>query len=654
LVLAAPAAADTYCVNFSGGCDSVHTKPTIADAFAAASSGDLVRVGSGMYTEGPLVQPAGVRLLGSATDDTGIPTLTTSSDNVSVLTVSAPPAGGVPAVNNVRFLLGGTNRTGLSLPAGGSADSVRVDPGLGATQSTGVRIAGGAGSQTEALTNARVSVGQDGTAVAADGNGVDVEDSVLVGGRGLVQSSGTLTAQRLAVAAAQGVVLQTSSTLNATMDNSLVLVQDFAFGAADRYGVLTSTDGPGHRADVDLRNLTIVPPTNSAPGGAGVLAGANTSGTSVVTLHDSIVRGFPAPQLLDLGAQAFGGGHASLTVDHSDFRFANTQSVTRGPGNLDNVDPGFASTLNFHLAADSPLIDAGSTTPPADGETDLADQPRRVVGNSGCVLARDMGAFEYQSPATFAKASAPADATTGSPITFDASGSCGPDPSLGLMYGWAFDDDTSVAPNPSPTVQHAFATAGRHRAILLVVDAEGRTGRIGVTVNVNAPASASTVQTTTAPPAPPPLVTATPAPQPELKTPPMRMKDVVTVKGDDAIVKVTAPKTFNGVIVAPPLDVYDTSAYLKTSVRKTPKGKFAVTAARRSRSATVAARRFRIRAGQTRTIRMPLTRRGRTLVRAARGRGLRAQAIIRARLGSAAPRTTREGVTMSTRRTRKR
>src|SRR5262249_35428048 len=140
---------------------------------------------------------------------------------------------------------------------------------------------------------------------------------------------------------------------------------------------------------------------NTSPGGAGVLAGANTSGTSVVNLHDSIVRGFPAPQLLDLGAQAFGGGHASLTVDHSDFRFDNTQNVTRGAGNVDNVDPDYESSLDLHLAEGSPLIDAGSTTPPADGEEDLDGNPRRMIGNKNCVLARDMGAYEYQSPTTF-------------------------------------------------------------------------------------------------------------------------------------------------------------------------------------------------------------------------------------------------------------
>ena len=62
----AQAALGTICVGpVPAGTVCNTTRTTIPLAIADATSGDLIRVGSGAYTDGPYVLPAGVSLRGS-------------------------------------------------------------------------------------------------------------------------------------------------------------------------------------------------------------------------------------------------------------------------------------------------------------------------------------------------------------------------------------------------------------------------------------------------------------------------------------------------------------------------------------------------------------------------------------------------------------
>lgn len=83
--------------------------------------------------------------------------------------------------------------------------------------------------------------------------------------------------------------------------------------------------------------------------------------------------------------------------------------------NLD-VDPGFALSGDFHLAAGSPCIDAGSNTP-AGGlpATDLDGRPRSVDGDGNGSAIVDMGAYELD-PATPTLAVSPGDFRIGAPL----------------------------------------------------------------------------------------------------------------------------------------------------------------------------------------------------------------------------------------------
>jgi hypothetical protein len=131
---------------------------------------------------------------------------------------------------------------------------------------------------------------------------------------------------------------------------------------------------------------------------------------------------------------------------------------------------------DFHLAATSPLIDAGTPGGLFVGEptTDLDGGPRLLAGNGTCAVRRDIGAYEF-SPASLPPATAFAHSLTaapGQPVTFEAR-ACGPNPSAQLTYAWTFDDGGTAT---GITASHAFATPGAHSATVTISDADGRKG----------------------------------------------------------------------------------------------------------------------------------------------------------------------------------
>jgi hypothetical protein len=138
----------------------------------------------------------------------------------------------------------------------------------------------------------------------------------------------------------------------------------------------------------------------------------NTNSTIGVTLKDSIIRDV-AHSIVQGSPPAM--STYTFTADHDDYDQSTNQgtpngsTVFRTETNLLNVDPLFVNpvsgangiTGSYQLALGSPLIDAGSATPLAPGETDLAGQPRIVAGLSPCGTAvRDIGAYEHQTSCT--------------------------------------------------------------------------------------------------------------------------------------------------------------------------------------------------------------------------------------------------------------
>jgi hypothetical protein len=129
-----------------------------------------------------------------------------------------------------------------------------------------------------------------------------------------------------------------------------------------------------------------------------------------------------------------------------------------------NVLPGFLSATDFHLAPNSPLIDAAD--PAEAGGLD---------GDGDCVARRDIGAFEF-TPGPRAPRAVVSSA-------FDASASCDPDGDA-LSFAWAFDDGGTAT---GAVVQHTFSVPGPHFGTVTVTDSTGRSATATASLVVPVP-----------------------------------------------------------------------------------------------------------------------------------------------------------------------
>jgi hypothetical protein len=215
------------------------------------------------------------------------------------------------------------------------------------------------------------------------------------------------------------------------------------------------------------------------------MAEANGTGKSAtVNLRDSVISG-----LNPLVRQGTNGGVANLSTDRSNYP-DNTRVFDSGPGSVVeerrlNVSPRFVDAAggDFHLAADSPLIDAGTPgVVPAEAR-DHDGKPRASDGDGDCAHVPDIGAFELQGSKATAVASAGAvSAQAGQLVSFSSAGSCIPGPGE-PQAAWSFDDGASAS---GAAVGHAFAAPGQHTATLTVTDGAGHQASATATVDVTA------------------------------------------------------------------------------------------------------------------------------------------------------------------------
>jgi hypothetical protein len=239
--------------------------------------------------------------------------------------------------------------------------------------------------------------------------------------------------------------------------------------------------GLGKVSSVDVARTTIV----GSGAKLGVLAIADDIGKSATAhVSDTVISGADTP----LGRLAANGAiSAKLTADRSAYP-APVTSLDVGPGKLVETrrliaSPQFVGGGDFHLAAGSPLIDAGTPAGVPAGALDRDGRPRASDGNGDCARISDIGAYEYQG--TKVKAIAHAAATTVSaakPVAFSAAGSCIPGPEAATIR-WRFDDGTGAA---GASVAHAFSTPGRHTATVTVSDAHGHSAQATTALTVTA------------------------------------------------------------------------------------------------------------------------------------------------------------------------
>jgi hypothetical protein len=373
---------------------------------------------------------------------------------------SGSSVSGLTATGPVQF--------GIEL-TGGAAAQVAIEPGAGGSPTWGV------GLNNATLKDATISLPASSEAGVVTGAGAaaqnEIDDVKVTGPTYGIYAVGSTTIHRVNVIDSQTSLYVRSAPVY--IDDSLL-----AGGAT---GIEADDLGGLGEGSVNALNDTIVATRSLQPG---VLSHSVTTSGSDIQIANSIVRGF------GVSFEAAGTA-ASVEADHDNFDglalYGGTHVSNQVGGTPDFVDP---AAGDYHLAWNSPLIDAGSDAfVSSQASTSDLDRSAREVPFTHPATPLDLGAYEYQHRAPVAVASAtPPSAPAGAAVTFDGSRSSDPDDGDTLSYAWSFDDG---APATGATVTHAFDTPGTHTARLTVTDPTGLTSRQTVTVSVPAPQSTS-------------------------------------------------------------------------------------------------------------------------------------------------------------------
>jgi hypothetical protein len=376
----AQAALGTICVGpVPAGTVCSTTRPTIPLAIEDATSGDLIWVGSGTYSDGPYTLGPGITLQGSGAGVGAGATALTLAPNASPQTYVTVNGG---TLRNLRVSMSGADSTGdIGVRASGSANLQSVIIiGTGMTGATGLRTQGSAINNT----TVNVTAGAQTTAVHGLG-GNTFTDNTWNGGRvGFLHNTATSdTVSRSTIQLAETAASVESGTLN--IDNSVI-----DLGSTGQTGLRAGNDNSTGAATIDAKQLTVV---GGAAGSRGVWAYAAASPvTSNITLANSIVRG----STHSLAASESNSGTATLTVHHSDYQTVDpggTGDVNPGVGNI-NEEPGFlnAPAGDYSLRAGAAVVDKGDSS--VVTPLDRAGNTRAIDGDSNGSPIPDMGAYE--------------------------------------------------------------------------------------------------------------------------------------------------------------------------------------------------------------------------------------------------------------------
>jgi hypothetical protein len=241
---------------------------------------------------------------------------------------------------------------------------------------------------------------------------------------------------------------------------------------------------------------------DSDPTSVAALAHAEGNGSSAnsadVDIRNSILRGF-AKNFVRFGNSVSGhDGTANIEVAYSDYDSSISKDDNGGPGTLNDTspggntsaDPGFLSATDFHLAYNSPLIDAGDPASPdltgfePDSTLDFDGLPRKVDGEADGVARADIGAFEFQqTPPSVTNATVtPTTVRPGQPVAFHGAGT--DDDGEPVSFRWAFGDGGSAA---TADASHSYSTPGTKTATLTVTDFRGLRASVTRTLTVANP-----------------------------------------------------------------------------------------------------------------------------------------------------------------------
>jgi len=405
------ASAATYCVHSPAGCSGTTPAPdtiqqAIDDAGSTPLTTDTIQVGvaampAGGFVEGfsdPAGNPVSITGVGNPILAPSVPmlppTLNEPSSAISSFTLLAAATPGGYALT-----LNGATGAGLTIGAqapGTVTNQIGVNLYCGTLRDSTIAMP----STTDASSGVNApfcsTPGAHGSIV-----GVTIDPAnfaVYVGG-------GSVLADRLRIRARQGFAVSEPGA-SGRLSNSTVRV--IGFGGVGLYAYNAS--GAGAASLTAIGDTVVGDGAVSQSGARAYCNGAGATVISQVTLKEVAVRGTPGSLTVDNGGTACSPSFPSVTYSAFDGAAADA-SITASATNLTtNADPLFVNEGlgDFALRAGSPLIDAGSPTPPAPGETDVVGG-LRLVGS-----ARDIGAYEFTPAAVLA--TPPASPPTSPPV----------------------------------------------------------------------------------------------------------------------------------------------------------------------------------------------------------------------------------------------
>jgi hypothetical protein len=406
LATAGGASAETYCVA-APGCPGIVVADvqTALTTAAKTAAPDRIEVGPGTFntSDGFVYAGAGatnsVELVGAGREQTELHSSSAVSGHPAVLMHASAPSRiadlGITSKDPPKSSV----TTGLRIF--GTAERIKVHVGA---SSDGVELMTGS-----TLASSKVSIPDQRFAVRADHPGARMINSSIDAAAGYgveAGASGSLTVSHSSLDAYVGAIAFAGAV---KIDNSLVVASSIGLFAAD--------DGK-KGGTLDATNVTVV-------GSGAFVTGVNSVGINQgVATHVTVENSAIAQTAHSLSRQDSGSGTAASLIvrhsayDHSTISDLGSGSIDQASSNLDVKAPGFVNPAvdDYHLAADSPLRDAGDPAPTGGLETtDLGLSPRSVDGDGDGVAAPDIGAFEFQPAA--APPAAPTPPTTPAPVT---------------------------------------------------------------------------------------------------------------------------------------------------------------------------------------------------------------------------------------------
>ncbi len=489
IALAAPsgASAVTFCVHSPDSCTGTSQPNLSAALTAAAANGggrDEIRIGIGLFNDGPSVNAAGspVDIIGAGSNKTAI-TTNSAAAGMTILSIQEPSS----TISQLRVHHKTNAPTAIGIALAGDADNVMVTNQGVVGQFDAIRAVGtGATIDASSVSLVYPPDTQNRAVFAGAGTEIDIDDSYLEATVGVATLGSQVTLDRTRIDAKQGVIAGGGATVD-VRDTEIKIPGPMA---SNFQGAALAAAGNG-AATIDADRVT----ARSEDGtgyGVWVVPNDGAGNTATAELHGSILDNFSVALRLQEG----GGSAAVMTTDWSAFSLGSVSqtgspSYTAGAHmvNLASVDPKFrnAPQGDLRLRHDSPLIDAGDPAfQPFIGGLDVALLTRVRDGDgSGAPSVVDLGAREYQRAAPVADAQAtPTTVAAGQATTVFASESDDVDGEQ-LTFSWSFDDGAAAT---GELVQHAFATPGQHQATVTVTDVTGLSDTATVTVTVTADA----------------------------------------------------------------------------------------------------------------------------------------------------------------------